>query len=184
MWSFGLQHLPRDNEGARCLFCCKDVFSNHAWLNTWQASQPWTSPWLPSWVTWKSCRCDCRVIKGAWCALSPSNTSWVPEICMGHRSKDILQVLAVKDTSPVTHAITYANNDITQGSFGLPNSVHIEAILDRSCSGGKMEYLVKWLGYLTSFNLRRDSVKVTNVLSHRRAPVVCCHCSLVYVRQP
>ena len=78
----------------------------------------------------------------------------------GHWSREIFRVDAVRDTFPVTYAVSDASGDRIKGTFygqelqqvTPPDYYDIEAILDTRRRKGKTQYLVKWKDYPASFN--------------------------------
>ena len=75
-------------------------------------------------------------------------------------SREIYRVSAVLQTNPVTYRVSDGAGDMIKGSFyerelqmvEPPEVYDVERILDSRTRGGKREFLVKWLGYPSSFN--------------------------------
>lgn len=75
-------------------------------------------------------------------------------------SREIFTVAKVNKTIPVTYRLNDTSGELIRGSFYAPelqrvqppDLYEIEAVLDQRKRRGKTEYLVKWLGYPTSFN--------------------------------
>ena len=76
-------------------------------------------------------------------------------------TRELFTVHDVIKTSPVTYSIKDDHDEVLKGTFyeqelqkvGDKGEYRIEAVLDRRrAKGGQQEYLVKWLGYDSSFN--------------------------------
>ena len=76
-------------------------------------------------------------------------------------TRELFTVHSIIKTYPVTYAIKDDHDEVLKGSFyeqelqkvGDTGEYQIEAVLDqRQKKGGQREYLVKWLGYDSSFN--------------------------------
>jgi transposase InsO family protein len=94
-------------------------------------------------------------------------------------TEEIFQVAAVLDNfQPVQYAVNDYGGNIIQGSFyraelqkvKKPDTYMIEAILrERKKSGGRMQYLVKWLGYGSEHNTWEYLDKQTvNIIKQRQ----------------
>ena len=76
-------------------------------------------------------------------------------------SYEVLTISKVKDTKPVTYELTDMNSEVIEGSFyeqeiqpvdKSDNIYSVERIVRKRQHQGKVQYLVKYLGYPSTFN--------------------------------